>query len=123
MNSSLLIVAHGSRRAESNREVETLAARIGELAGGRFVSVRPAFLELAAPSIPDGIQQCLDDGAAEVLVLPYFLSRGRHVVEDIPAEIAAKQAERPAARITLLPYLGAAEGVAELMLALGEAGA
>ena len=45
------------------------------------------FLELAEPSIPDGIQRCIDAGATEVVVVPYFLSAGRHVSEDIPAEV------------------------------------
>ncbi len=119
---ALLIVAHGSRRGASNDEVRTLAERVGELAAGRFDRVQAAFLELAEPSIPDGIQACIDAGADEVVVMPYFLSAGRHVSEDIPAEVTRKQQAHPQVRIRLTDYLGAQPGIAELVLAGAVAG-
>lgn len=115
---ALLIVAHGSRRAESNDEVRSLTARIRKKAGERFGMVECAFLELAEPSIPDGIECAIRNGAEEVVVLPYFLSAGRHVVKDIPEQVQAKQAEHPNVPIRLVPHLGAAEGIAEAMLGL-----
>jgi len=119
---ALLIVAHGSRRVSSNDEVRDLAARVGELAGGRFDQVQAAFLELAEPSIPDGIQACIDAGADEVVVMPYFLSAGRHVSEDIPAEVARKQQKHPRVCIRLADYVGAQPGIADLLLAGALAG-
>ncbi len=119
---ALLVVAHGSRRVSSNDEVRDLAARVGELAGGRFDRVQAAFLELAEPSIPDGIQACIEAGADEVVVMPYFLSAGRHVSEDIPAEVARKQREHPQVVIRLADHLGAQPGIVELVLAGAQAG-
>lgn len=115
---SLLLVAHGSRRAESNAEIEQLTARIAARAGDEYQVVEHAFLELAAPSIPDGIQRCLDQGATTVNVLPYFLARGTHVVEDIPRQVAIKQAEHPQADIRITDYLGTADEIADLLLRL-----
>jgi sirohydrochlorin ferrochelatase len=115
---ALLIVAHGSRREQSNDEVRELTAVIRERAGSEYAQVRCAFLELAEPSIPDGIEQCIMAGAREVIVMPYFLSAGRHVVKDIPAEVAKKQAQHPDITITVSPYLGASKGIAELVLDL-----
>ena len=117
---SLLLVAHGSRREASNEEVRQLAAQLGAHAGSRYQSVSCAFLELAEPSIPDGIEACIKAGAEEVIVLPYFLSAGRHVSEDIPREVAVKQQEYPGIPIRLAPYLGSAEGITELLLAVAE---
>ena len=88
---ALLIVAHGSRRETSNEEVRQITRQVSEIAGDNFGLVTSGFLELVDPSIPDGIQQCIDAGATEVVVLPYFLSAGRHVVEDIPAEVRVAQ--------------------------------
>ena len=113
---ALLLVAHGSRRESSNQEVRDVAARLSERAGGRFGKVECAFLEIAEPLIPDGIQRCIDAGADQVTVLPYFLSAGRHVVEDIPNDVAVKQAEHPGVDIRIAPYLGSAEGVIDLLL-------
>jgi sirohydrochlorin ferrochelatase len=118
---SLLLVAHGSRRKASNEEIRGLAAVLSEQAGSRFGHVACAFLEIADPSIPDGIEAALRAGASEVIVLPYFLSAGRHVAEDIPAEVERKRAEHPEALIRIAPYLGQAEGLAGILLALSEA--
>jgi sirohydrochlorin ferrochelatase len=119
---ALLVVAHGSRREQSNDEVRLLTEAVRARAGDGFGQVACAFLELAEPSIPDGIEQCISTGAREVVVLPYFLSAGRHVVKDIPAEVAKKVAEHPDVAITIAPYLGAAEGIVELMLGLSAKG-
>ena len=91
---SLILVAHGSRRAASNDEIRELTERLARQADGAFGRVSCAFLELAEPSIPDGIEQAVRAGAREVIVLPYFLSAGRHVAEDIPGLVAGKRLER-----------------------------
>jgi len=114
---ALLLVAHGSRRAQSNDEVRELTARMRER-DAQFDIVECAFLELAEPSIPDGIECCIRQGAREVVVLPYFLSAGRHVVTDIPGEVAGKQQEHPGVKIEIAPYLGAAPEIADLLLGL-----
>lgn len=83
---------------------------------GQYDYVCAAFLELAEPSIPDGIEECIRSGATEVIVLPYFLSAGRHVAEDIPSEVKIKQDEYPDIPIHISPYIGAAPGLVDLML-------
>jgi sirohydrochlorin ferrochelatase len=117
---SLLIVAHGSRREASNEEIRQLAARIGDQGHRAFDSVRCAFLEIVPPSIPNGIRQCIADGATEVTVVPYFLAAGRHVVTDIPKEVAQVAAEHPAVSIRITPYLGAAAAISEMILELAQ---
>jgi len=112
---SLLLVAHGSRREASNDEIRELTGRLRAVADS-FDHLACAFLELAEPSIPDGLRQAISKGANVVVVLPYFLSAGRHVTRDIPAEIALVQKEYPSVDIHLAPYLGAAEGVVGLLM-------
>jgi sirohydrochlorin ferrochelatase len=113
---SLLLVAHGSRRASYNDEIRELARTVADQAGDRFDYIDCAFLELAEPSIPDGIQRCIDRGASEVVVMPYFLSAGRHVAEDIPAEVRIKQQQHPQIDIRIAPYLGLNEQIPQLLL-------
>jgi sirohydrochlorin ferrochelatase len=112
---ALLLVAHGSRRDASNDEVRELTRQLRE-SGDTFQHVACAFLELAEPSIPDGLRAAIMAGAREVVVLPYFLSAGRHVVTDIPAEVAVVQDEYPDVPIRLAPYLGAADDVVQILL-------
>ncbi len=113
---ALLLVAHGSRRAESNAEVGRLADELRARAGAEFGWVGHAFLELAEPGIPQGMDQAVAAGATELLVLPYFLSAGRHVVKDIPDEVALGLGEQPQLRVSVAPYLGALPGVSDLLL-------
>lgn len=115
---ALLVVAHGSRRQASNEEVRRLCRRIRKEDGAEFDLVEAAFLELAAPSIVEGIEQCIARGAEQVVVFPYFLSAGRHVSQDIPAEVEKARRRHPRTAIQLLPHLGAAPAVAPLIVQL-----
>lgn len=107
--SHLLIIAHGSRRQASNDEVRQLGRRVAALDRTGIDAVHVAFLELAEPSIPEGLAACLAEGAREIVVFPYFLAAGTHVVGDIPEAIAAFQAEHPEVRIHLTRHLGASD--------------
>lgn len=113
---SLLVVAHGSRRAASNDEIRTLTRSLAERAGSEYSRVECAFLELAEPSIPDGLREAIAAGATEIVVLPYFLSAGRHVVTDIPEEVEKVRAESPDISIIIAPYLGAAPALGDVLL-------
>ncbi|MGN8157517.1 sirohydrochlorin chelatase [Salinisphaera sp. RV14] len=116
MTNALLVVAHGSRRAESNDEVRSLTDRVRTTAGDRFAAIECAFLELAPPSIPDGLEKLIQDGATHVTVLPYFLAAGRHVAEDIPADVAQTRAAHPDVTIEIAPYLGTSDAMPGLLL-------
>ena len=111
----LLVVAHGSRREASNDEVRQLCTKLSEL-NSHYASISSGFLELAEPSIPDGLRQLIATGAKEITVMPYFLSAGRHVSEDIPEEIETVRQEYPEVSIKLAPYFGAAKGVPQLII-------
>jgi len=114
---SLLLVAHGSRRGASNDEVRALAQQLRNIDHG-FGQVECAFLELAEPSIPVGIRQAIAAGAREVVVLPYFLSAGRHVATDVPAEVDVVRREYPSVPVRIAPYLGSSAGITGLLLEL-----
>ena len=115
---ALIIIAHGSRRQQSNDEVRRLARQIEKRAGARFASVHCAYLELADPDIPTAIEQAIAAGADELHLVPYFLSAGRHVAHDIPEIIAKKRHQHPATNIHLDNHLGSAPGMAQLVLDL-----
>ena len=113
---ALLIVAHGSRRQESNEEVRRLANRIAENAGPAFDMVVSAFLEISSPQIDSAIADLVDSGATEIKVFPYFLSAGTHVVNDIPRLLAEAKEAFPNVRIELLPHMGALQGISTLII-------
>jgi len=118
---ALLVVSHGSRRPQSNAEVVALSKKIKPLTKQKFDLVEAAFLELADPLIPDGIKRCVEAGVDSVLILPYFLAAGRHVVEDIPGIVEQARQEHPGIEIRIMNHVGAAtlmpDFLAEIALA------
>ncbi len=119
----LILVAHGSRRVESNEEVANLARKLSPGLQDEFDTVMHAFLEIAQPSIPQVIDDAVQNGFRTIVALPYFLAAGTHVVNDIPAIVAEKQTQYPGVQIRLTPYFGSDERVVDILAALSrEAG-
>jgi sirohydrochlorin ferrochelatase len=113
---ALLVVAHGSRRQQSNEEVKLLASRLVQNCNEQYPIIHAAFLELADPLIPEGIKLCIDSGAHSVVVLPYFLNSGRHVVEDIPQIVNDTMKTYPEIEIKIAEHLGSSELMMELLI-------
>ncbi len=113
---ALLLIAHGSRRKQSNDEVFALAERLRNNCSEQYNIIHAGFLELADVLIPDGIKKCADDGATEIIVLPYFLNSGRHVVEDIPNIVNETIPHYPDVDIKIAQHLGASDLIIDLLI-------
>lgn len=114
----LLLVAHGSRRVQSNEEIATVAHALESRVQAQFAHTTHAFLELAEPSIPEGIDSLIQQGVSEITILPYFLSAGRHVHEDVPGIVQSKQQLHPDVPMTIAPYIGEASEMIDVLAAL-----
>lgn len=112
---ALVIVAHGSRRQASNEEVVTLSKAIMHVIKDDFPIIETGFLELAEPLIPDAIDRCVQRGATNVSIVPYFLSAGRHVQEDVPAEVDKAREMHSSIPMIVLPHIGASTQMANLI--------
>jgi sirohydrochlorin ferrochelatase len=112
---AVLLIAHGSRRPEANADLHELAAR---LAAGRLRPIVEAcFLELADPDIPAGGAACVARGAGKVLMIPYFLSAGVHLLRDLTAARDELSAAHPGVEFVLGPPLGPHRLLDELVAA------
>lgn len=109
-----LLVAHGSRNPAAADAHTALCAAVAELAGA---PVRPAYLEITEPSIPDAVDRAVADGATRVRIVPHFLGPGNHVLVDIPAIVATARERHPTVRIELVEHLGADPALVELLAA------
>ena len=90
---AIIIVDHGSRRAESNAMLDGFVNRFRQ--GSAYRSVEAAHMEIAEPSIATAFARCIAGGARCVVVIPYFLLPGRHWDQDIPRLAAAAAAAHP----------------------------
>jgi len=77
----VLLIAHGSRRAEANAELAQLAREVAVRLPDAVIET--AYLELAQPTVAEGARRCIARGAGRVRLFPYFLSPGIHVTRDL----------------------------------------
>lgn len=116
--SALLIVAHGSRKTSSNQEVMTLTQQIADAQDNPHDVTECAFLELTQPGIEESIDALIERQCQQITVVPYFLAAGRHVAEDLPRIVSAKQAQYPGIQIRLTKHLGCSAEMGHLILKL-----
>lgn len=109
----IIIVDHGSRRAESN---ETLLAATQRFAAvSDYEIVEPAHMELAQPDLATAFARCVERGAQQVVVFPYFLSPGRHWKQDIPELVAAAAESYPGIGWTVTAPFGVHDGMLQVI--------
>ena len=109
-------MAHGSQRKQSNDEVIVLADILRNNCSQQYNIVNAAFLEFAEVLIPDGIKKCVNEGASSIIVLPYFLNSGSHVVKDIPDIVNETIGQYPEIKISIAPHLGASSLMIDLLI-------
>lgn len=90
---AVILVDHGSRRTESNQQLEHAADVFRRETDWQLVE--PAHMELAEPSIATALSRCVAAGAERVIVFPWFLAPGRHWHDDIPALVTEASAKFP----------------------------
>jgi len=118
---ALLLIAHGSRRKQSNIEVVMLAEKLKQKCSEHYPIIHAGFLELALPLIPEAIKKCVDDGATSIIMLPYFLNSGRHVIEDIPTIVNDTEKDYPNVEIKIAPHLGNSSLMIDLLITTANA--
>ena len=109
----LIIFAHGSRVTAANDAVRRVADDAAQRAG--FPLYRAAFLELADPSLVAAVAELAAEGAERVLVTPYFLTMGRHLLEDLPRLLQEARSEHPGLAIESSPPLDGHPALAEIL--------
>ena len=111
---ALLLIDHGSTRDDANDLLPKVARMVRDMSD--FEIVCYAHMELAEPTIQQGLDTCVAAGATEVIVHPYFLSPGRHSVSDIPRMVAEAAAKYAGVSYRLTEPLGLDPKMGELIL-------
>ncbi|NMC73060.1 MAG: sirohydrochlorin cobaltochelatase [Geobacteraceae bacterium] len=114
MKTAILLMAHGSRIPEANDAVREIAAMVKSIAGYDIVEV--SFRENHPPNIQQGIDTCVARGAGRILLVPYFLYLGAHVLEDLPKELEEARQRHPGVEMAMGRHLGVHRRLAELVV-------
>lgn len=72
-------------------------------------------MELADPTLSEAFKKCVDQGATSIVCHPYFLSKGRHVKEDIPRLMSEAASEFPTVPYTITEPLGVQDSLLDLI--------
>lgn len=110
---AILLMGHGSRVAKANGALHAIAEMVREETGFDIVEV--AFREQHQPDIQKGIDACVARGAERILLYPYFLFAGAHVLEDLPAEVEQASRRYPDLEMILGEPLGTHRKLGEIV--------
>ena len=113
MTTAILLLAHGSRISEANDAAREIAARVQKMTDFEIVEV--AFREQHLPNIQQGVDNCVTKGAKRILLVPYFLYLGAHVLEDLPEELLQARERHPGVEMVLGKHLGVHNKLAEIV--------
>lgn len=110
---AILLVDHGSRSDGANRVLERVARLLRRRMPDRVVEI--AHMDMARPSIADGVAACAARGAASVVVHPFFLAPGVHARRDVP-RLAREAGRAHGVRIRVTRPLGVHEALVDVIL-------
>lgn len=111
MNEEIILLGHGSRRAEANQGLLVVAQKVSLLLGQ---TVTPAYMAHDRPSLPEVVTDKIQKGASKIVIMPLFLFRGVHVAVDIHEELREIKEQNPNVEIIFTKELGADDGIANL---------
>lgn len=103
----LILIAHGSRVAKAAEEMQALVEKVQKNLPA--YSVKEAYMEIQSPGLLDTIESFINDGVQEIDILPLFFFEGRHMRDDIPAQVKECQQKYSDCQIKLLPYIGSSD--------------
>jgi sirohydrochlorin ferrochelatase len=112
---AILLVDHGSQLDAANALLDEIAEGVRRRRPDAIVEV--AHMELATPSLAEGLARCAARGVSEVVVCPYFLAPGRHTSRDIPRLVEQASTAHPGLRVSVSAPLGYDERLVDLVLA------
>src|SRR6516225_1745306 len=107
----LLIVGHGTRDHAGLDEFGSLVQMIRAKSDS---PVEPCFLELARPTIPEGLARLAEQGAQHIIVAPLLLFAAGHAKHDIPSAVGEATGQYPNMTVEQAAPLESHEQVLEL---------
>lgn len=111
---AIVLVDHGSRSVETRDHLPAVAERVAAARPGWLV--RHAHMEFGEPDLASAIAACVEAGATEVRVHPFFLNDGLHVSETIPGLVEAARAAHTGVTIHLTGHIGLHDGVVDAVI-------
>jgi sirohydrochlorin ferrochelatase len=110
---AIILLGHGSRVPDAGRHMELVAQGLKRKYGYQIVEI--CYMSRLGPHFPETLEKCVIQGAAEVMVIPYFLHDGLHLVLDIPEMMQELAYKYPGVKVVLGKNLGFDEVLVDLV--------
>lgn len=110
----VILIDHGSKKDDANAMLLGVVAMFRKQTGIRIVE--PAHMELAEPTLDQAFAACIEQGATEIVIHPYFLAPGRHSTSDIPRMAEASGKSYPGIPYRVTESLGIDARIGEVIL-------
>lgn len=110
---AIILLGHGSRVPDAGHHMEKVARALQGKYGYKIVEV--CYMSRLGPHFPEAFEQCVRLGATDIVVIPYFLHDGLHLVLDIPEMMQKIASQYPDVRLVLGRNLGFDEVLVDLV--------
>jgi len=111
---AVVLVGHGSLRPGAGAAMIRLAERAQ--AAGVAPIVCAGFLNYSRPTFGEALARCVEGGASEVIIQPYFLVPGKFVRDDLARLAEAGRLAHPELSIQVAQPFGDHPALAQLLL-------
>lgn len=110
-HTGLILYSHGSLLCGADSTLYLHAERIR--AKNVFLHVEVGFLNYNHPTIAEAVENQLNAGCTDIVVVPYFLVPGRFVTRDLPEALRKVEERHPEINITIAEPIGYDAALAE----------
>jgi sirohydrochlorin ferrochelatase len=108
-----ILMGHGSRMPGAAEDMEHVVEHLKNKIDYDIIEI--CQMSGLGEHFPEVFDRCVEQGATQVVVLPYFLHLGVHLLVDIPGMMQEKAKEHPGVKVILGKHLGFDETLVDLV--------
>jgi sirohydrochlorin cobaltochelatase len=109
----ILLIGHGSRDENGNNEIRQFAENL--VKNKSLKNTEVCFLEFGTPDIANGIENCVNKGASEIIAIPVILLPAGHSKFHIPEAIDKAKEKYPQVKFYYGTPVGSESHVLEIL--------
>jgi len=110
----VIILAHGSRRKETEKILDSLIAKVKTKTG--LEEILPVFLQFSEQNLEKAVEEFVVKGVKNIKIVPLFLFDGAHVTRDIPQKVEEIAEQYPELKVKMTKPLGDDPRIAEIII-------
>ena len=111
---AVLVLAHGSKRQETEEILNSLIGKVKIKTGNE--RVYPAYLQFSEQDLEKTVSELYEQGVRIIKMIPLFIFNGVHVTQDIPEEIERIRSKYNDLNIVYSKHIGDDDKLADIIV-------